>query len=110
MESDASADLGKGHGLIIATGGGAVLRPENVDALRQNGTIIHLTRPVSVLSTDGRPLSKDIETLRAMEKARMPIYEAARGYYIRQRGKLFPMRNSSRGLSARLKELISATR
>ena len=76
LESEVIRELGKEHSLIIATGGGAVLRPENVEALRQNGTIIHLTRPVSALSTDGRPLSKDIETLHAMEAARMPIYEA----------------------------------
>jgi len=29
------------------------------------------------LAMNGRPLSKDIETLRKMEAVRMPIYEAA---------------------------------
>ena len=63
--------------VVIATGGGAVLRPENVDALRQNAYVIHISRPVSSLPTDGRPLSKDLTTLMDMEKARMPLYEAA---------------------------------
>lgn len=77
LESETAADLGKEHGLVIATGGGAVLRAENVDALRQNATVIHTVRPVASLPTDGRPLSKDIDTLIRMEKERLPIYKAA---------------------------------
>ncbi len=77
LESETAADLGKEHGLVIATGGGAVLRAENVDALRQNATVIHTERPVASLPTDGRPLSKDIDTLIRMEKDRLPIYRAA---------------------------------
>ena len=77
LESETAADLGKEHGLVIATGGGAVLRAENVDALRQNATVIHTERPVASLPTDGRPLSKDTDTLIRMEKDRLPIYKAA---------------------------------
>lgn len=77
LESQTAADLGKEHGLVIATGGGAVLRAENVDALKQNATVIHTRRPVSSLPTDGRPLSKDTSTLVQMEKERLPVYEAA---------------------------------
>ena len=77
LESETAADLGKEHDLVIATGGGAVLRAENVDALRQNATVIHTVRPVASLPTDGRPLSKDIDTLIRMEKERLPIYKAA---------------------------------
>lgn len=77
IESEVAAELGKRRGLIIATGGGAVLRQQNVDALKQNGLIVHIKRPVDSLPMNGRPLSKDIDTLREMEKARMPIYEDA---------------------------------
>ena len=77
MEADVARDLGKEKGQIIATGGGAVLRPENVAALRQNGRIILLKRPLSKLATKGRPLSKDMDALRKMARQRMPIYEAA---------------------------------
>ena len=105
MESETAADLGKEHGLVIATGGGSVLRPENVDALRQNGTIIHLIRPVSALSTDGRPLSKDIETLRAMEEERMPIYEAAADVTF-DNGESCSDAELAARLAARLKQLI----
>ncbi len=77
IESEVAAELGKERGLIIATGGGAILRAANVDALRQNGLMVHIKRPVDSLPMDGRPLSKDIDTLRQMEKVRMPLYEAA---------------------------------
>ncbi len=69
--------LGKERNLIIATGGGAILRPENVDALRQNGTLVHITRSIDKLPTRGRPLSKNIETLKKMEAQRMPLYKSA---------------------------------
>ena len=76
IESEVAAELGKQRGLVIATGGGAILREENVDALRQNGHIIHIKRPLEALATDGRPLSKDLEALRKLEAVRMPIYES----------------------------------
>lgn len=69
--------LGKERNLIIATGGGAILRPENVDALRQNGTLVHITRSIDKLPTRGRPLSQNIETLKKMEAQRIPLYKAA---------------------------------
>ena len=77
IESEVAAELGKQRGLVIATGGGAVLREENIYALKQNGLLIHIKRPVDSLPMDGRPLSKDIDALRAMETVRMPIYETA---------------------------------
>jgi len=77
MESETVSRLGKKRGLIIATGGGAILREENVAALRQNGLVVHITRPVAGLPTKGRPLSKDRSALMKMEKERMPLYSAA---------------------------------
>lgn len=76
-ESAICKKLGKERNLIIATGGGAILRPENVDALRQNGTLVHITRSIDKLPTRGRPLSKNIEALKKMEAQRMPLYKSA---------------------------------
>lgn len=77
IESEVATELGKQRGLVIATGGGAVLREENIYALKQNGLMIHVKRPLEALAMNGRPLSKDIDALRTMEAVRMPIYEAA---------------------------------
>ena len=53
-------------GVIIATGGGAVLREENVRRLKRNGTLIFLDRPLEALiATPDRPLSANPEALRA---------------------------------------------
>ena len=76
-ESAVCKKLGKERNLIIATGGGAILRQENVDALRQNGTLVHITRSIDKLPTRGRPLSKNIEALKKMEAQRMPLYKSA---------------------------------
>ena len=76
-ETAVAQRLGKERGQIIATGGGAILRTENVEALRQNALVLHIKRPVDSLPMNGRPLSKDLDTLREMEQKRIPLYEAA---------------------------------
>ncbi|MFQ7472958.1 MAG: shikimate kinase, partial [Anaerovoracaceae bacterium] len=76
-ETEITEKLGKQRGLVIAAGGGTVLRRKNLDALRQNALIIHIKRDLETLATKGRPLSKDMNTLREMEKIRLPIYRSA---------------------------------
>ena len=77
IESRVVADVCREKGMVIATGGGAILRDENVRAMRQNGRVILLTRDLDALPTDGRPLSKSPEALRAMWIEREPKYRAA---------------------------------
>lgn len=62
-------------GVIIATGGGAVLREENVVHLKKNGALIYLERDLSKLVDDDRPLSKNGAISRLFEERR-PIYES----------------------------------
>ncbi len=73
IEHEAICEVGKEHGQIIATGGGAVVRQENRYPLRQNGMIVWLTRPLTELPTDGRPLSQS-GTLADMYRVREPLY------------------------------------
>ena len=74
LETEVLGDFGKLSATVIATGGGVVTRPENRDLLRQNGVLVHVRRPLEELNTEGRPLSKDMESLRRMERERMPLY------------------------------------
>ena len=74
LEAQAVRGAAKEKGLIIATGGGAVLDPGNVRALKGNGRIYYLKRDLDLLSLDGRPLSKSRETLDKMFETRDPIY------------------------------------
>lgn len=76
LEAKAVAETGKQIGKIIATGGGAVMREDNRRALRQNGTIIYLKKPLEGLALDGRPLSKDAESVAKIYEARKSTYEA----------------------------------
>lgn len=75
-ESAVVRELGRKSGAVIATGGGAVLRPENREALRQNGFVIFLNRRTEELSTRDRPLSADKNRLKALYAERLPIYRA----------------------------------
>ena len=75
METEVLQDLGKRSGLVIATGGGCVTRPENYDALHRNGTIVWLQRPTALLPTEGRPLSQ-AGRLEELYKRRAPLYAA----------------------------------
>ncbi len=75
-ESAACNAAGMRPGRIIATGGGCVLKPENMRALRQNAVIAYLDRPLESLPTDGRPLSAGgDEALRKLFAERAPLYE-----------------------------------
>jgi len=74
MEAEVIAEFGRKSGLVLSTGGGAVLRVENRQNLRMNGVVVRLMRPLEQLTTEGRPLSKGLETLRHMERERAPYY------------------------------------
>ena len=64
-------------GVIISTGGGAVLREENVETLRRNGRLVWLDRkPEDLVPTDDRPLADSREKMAALYAAREPIYRA----------------------------------
>lgn len=81
LESAALADLGKQSGLIIATGGGCVTRPENKAFLKRNGRIFCLHRSLELLSTDGRPLSQSTP-LDVLYRQRKSLYESFADYHI----------------------------
>ncbi|MDO5545710.1 MAG: shikimate kinase [Eubacteriales bacterium] len=74
-ETTALESLGKQSGLVIATGGGCVTQGRNYPALHQNGNIVWLERDLSLLPTDGRPLSQ-ANRLGEMYTVRKPMYEA----------------------------------
>lgn len=73
LETQVLQELGKRSGLVIATGGGCVTKPENYPLLHQNGTIYYLMRDISSLPTEGRPLSQK-DTLTQMFEMRKPLY------------------------------------
>lgn len=74
IERKAVADCCKNSSCVIATGGGAVLSQDNIDAMRQNGKIIFLDRSLAILATDNRPLSSSPDKLKSLYEYRYPMY------------------------------------
>lgn len=78
IESKVISELSAEQGLVIATGGGAILREENVRALRQNGVLFFLDRPLDELAaTSDRPLSSTKQDLEKRFYERYDKYMAA---------------------------------
>jgi len=76
-ESRAVKVLSEKTGAVIATGGGAILRAENVNALKRSGRIYFLDRPLSkLITTDDRPLSSDRKSLETRYAERIDIYRS----------------------------------
>ena len=77
LEREETAKAGMLSGKILLTGGGVVKDLRNYDSLHQNGRIYHLWRDLSLLPTDGRPLSQTTD-LTTMWEARAPMYQQFR--------------------------------
>lgn len=69
-------------GGVIATGGGSVLKKENVTALKENGVTFYLDRDAKLLSDTGRPLLKN-SGAEALLKARSDKYDSAADYKVK---------------------------
>ena len=78
LETKAVTKLAGGiTGAVIATGGGAILRGENIDMLKANGRVFFIDRDLDkLMPTSDRPLSSDIEKLTRRYNDRYPIYNA----------------------------------
>ncbi len=87
MESAVIAEAGREGGLVIATGGGTVLREENYLPLRANGLIVGLRRDIDRLPRQGRPLSQGADLLE-LSLERMPRYERFAGAWIDNNGRV----------------------
>ncbi|MBR0354680.1 MAG: chorismate mutase [Oscillospiraceae bacterium] len=75
-EHELLVELTRRSGAVIAVGGGAVTRAENLDLLRQNSRVVWLRRPLSALSTEGRPLSQS-RSIEDLWREREALYRAA---------------------------------
>lgn len=75
IESRVITRLAPAGSAVISTGGGAVLRKENLRCLRYNGRIYFIDRPLEYLiPTDSRPLSQTKEAIERLYNERYPIY------------------------------------
>ena len=85
LESKAIADLSMLDEHVISTGGGAVMRPENIVALKKNGTLIYLRATIETLrnrivgNADRPSLTGHASAIDEVEEIylkRSPVYES----------------------------------
>lgn len=77
--------------VVLATGGGAVLKAENLRIMRSNGWIVRINRmPQQILSSleiEGRPLlAENPDRIYSLAKEREPIYKSAADFVIENQG------------------------
>jgi shikimate kinase len=85
IESEIIKQVSENKNVIISTGGGAVLKQENTDALREHGVIVYLTAgPETILKrtrrTMDRPLLRvenPLERIKELLELREPFYGKA---------------------------------
>ncbi len=96
LESDVCRDLAGKDDLIIDTGGGAILRRDNVDRLKVGGILFWLTAEVPTISRriggdTQRPSLTDaksfVEEIEEVLRERTPIYRAAADHVIATDGR-----------------------
>ena len=75
LETGVIKELSAMTGVIISTGGGAVLRKENIDTLKLNGKIFFLDRPLNELKPDSnRPTASTYDQIKKLYEERRPLY------------------------------------
>lgn len=85
LETEIARELSEQDGLVISTGGGMVLKPENNELLKRNGKIFFMRASfeellLRVRADETRPLLKDTgktaERLGELLAERTPVYES----------------------------------
>ncbi len=77
LEAEVIKEASLKTGVIISTGGGAILRSDNVSSLKKNGRIYFIDRPVETLTpTDDRPLADTKEAIIKRYNERYSIYKS----------------------------------
>lgn len=97
--------------LVVSCGGGAPMRPCNVEAMRRGGQIVYLsTRPETIYErvkdAHTRPLLEDhmnVDDIRGLLEQRLPAYQAAADWTVGTDGK------TSEEVAREILEAVSGT-
>jgi len=107
-ERDVVAELAKKESTVIATGGGAVMDPENLRNLRRNGILIGLdASPDAIMArTEGssRPLLREGDRLNKIHE----LLESRRPYYLRSDHRIDTTNREPRQIVHMIKNIWSA--
>lgn len=87
LEAKAVLEASNLSGVIIATGGGAVMREENVKNLKKNGKIFFIDRPLNdLMPTDDRPTASTADALMTRYNERIDTYNATADFVVKVTG------------------------
>ncbi len=96
LETKICQDLAGRNGVVIDTGGGAILRSQNIEGLKRTGKLFWLTAPVETIAKrigadTQRPsltgTKSFIDEIQDVLRERTPKYQAAADYIIETDGK-----------------------
>ena len=96
LESDVCRDLAARDQLVIDTGGGAILRPQNVEVLKRTGRLFWLTATVETItarigSDTQRPsltgTKSFVDEIQDVLRDRTPKYQAAADHVVQTDGR-----------------------
>lgn len=83
LETDVIKEVSALSGKVISLGGGAIMRQENIEALRHNGAIFFIDRsPENLIPTGDRPLADKKEKIMRLYKKRIDTYISTADYII----------------------------
>jgi shikimate kinase len=91
LESDICRELADRDQLVIDTGGGVILRTQNIEALKKNGTVFWLTASVETIANriggdNQRPsltgTKSVVDEIQEVLQERVPKYQAAADHVI----------------------------
>ena len=92
LETDVMKELANKEPLLISCGGGAILKPENRELMKETGYVVYLKVSADEASSrikdaSSRPLFKTIENARATNDMRIPLYQDAANVSVETIGK-----------------------
>lgn len=96
LEAKVCQELAGRTGLVVDTGGGAILRPRNVEVLRETGRLFWLTASVETIAErigqdSQRPsltgVKSFVDEIQDVLRERTPKYQAAADYVVETDGK-----------------------
>lgn len=82
VERDVIERVCSKQGIVIATGGGAVLDDKNVFFMKSNGVCCLIRRDAEKLDITGRPLSDNLDKARTLYEQRKPKYLATADFLV----------------------------
>lgn len=80
-ETDSLKQVSKMENLVVATGGGVIVTPENIEIMQKSGKVIFIDCDVETIlknsTLDGRPLLKDKTRIYDLYNNRIELYKKA---------------------------------